>query len=408
MENRNQKRKPVYEFEYSKHPDPKEVATALLMGVDILLVDPNLYPSIIPPLEYYRKRYEQTNQDKVVEKIDWLIDYINKYPERQMIAAKLSQRPRSPRVKPPPFSRDECEEQINLILNKKTNMQYTKEEYQQLITEMKKKRKELIDDQEFQEADVYGDRIRTLINMSESSEAYKFSRSRCKDLEEKVQEAEDSLNDMRVRWERVLENFNQEREENLQSLRDEQQKEYEELQEKLETTYPKTLPKYTASHLELRRKEETLVLAKQYEEAQAIKNELETFEGGAELNQLEEQWRQSNQLQLNTLAKKHQSNYDIRVDNFQREEQAIRKAMKNELAAQEHKLETLKIMLRKAEMSADPTIPTRSSLPSIKTIRQVEPHELAFRQRALMNIKIYSLRPPQTARSSPRKKKIYN
>ena len=100
--------------------------------------------------------------------------------------------------------------------------------------------------------------------------------------------------------------------------------------------------------------------------------------------------------------------YDIRVDNFQREEQAIRRAMKNELAAQEHKLETLKIMLRKAEMSADPTIPTRSSLPSIKTIRQVEPHELAFRQRALMNIKIYSLRPPpKTARSSPRKKKVY-
>ena len=406
MESR--KRKPVYEFEYSKHPDPKEVATALLMGVDILLVDPNLYPSVIPPLEYYRKRYEQTNQDKVVEKIDWLIDYINKYPERQMIAAKLSQRTRSPRVKPPPFSRDECDEQINLILNKQSNMQYSKEEYQQLISEMRKKRKELIDEQDFQEADVYSDRIRTLINMSESSEAYKFSRSRCKELEEKVQEAEDSLNDMKVRWDRVLHNFYQERDENLQALKDEQQKEYEEFEEKLQTTYPKTLPKYTSSHLELKRKEETYALAKQYEEAQAIKNELEEFEGGDELNQLEEQWRQSNQLQLNTLAKKHQSNYEIRVDNFQREEQAILKAMKSETAAAQHKLDTLKIMLRKAEMNADPTQPMRSSLPSIKTIRQVEPHELAFRQRALMNIKIYSLRPPpKTARSSPRKKKVY-
>ena len=387
-----------YEYEYSKHPDPKDVALALLNGVDILLVDPLLYQSLVPPLEQMKIKYEDTKEDKVVEKIDWFIDYINTYPERKMISDKLCVVPRKPKVKPPPFDRDQLDSEIDTILNSDQNLNYSNEEYSQLISEMRSRRSKLVLNQEFQTAELYNQKIKKLISLSEATKAFEFSNNRANEIRAKVNEAEESLQDIKSRWFKVFNNFQSDKEKQLQKLKEEQENEYNELAQKLNETYPKTLPKISCTHLELKRQEEIYAAAKKFIEAGEIRNKLTQYEE-REQEEFTAQWEAENRLKLNQLAKKHQELYDIKLYNLKRDETNLNRVMNTEIKAAERKLQSLKDMLEKTEMPSDSTAPKlRSTLPNLRTARQVDPREVSFRQKALINMKIYTRRPPNTAR----------
>ena len=399
---------PVYEYTFSPHTDPMIVVYGLLDGVDIILVDPLFYPQLKQPLTHFRDQYEDKGDTKLVKKIDFLIDYIDKYPERQMISEKLMGRPKTARVKPPPFTKEELENQVQSILENGISRDYSYDEYQQIIGEMRNRKTMYTENQDFEEADRYEEKLRQLISTSESHRAIEMTRETIDDIKRKVDDAEKSYKDAKSRWEKVIENFEREKKRSLESLQQEQDEEYQREAEKLEQKKPKTLPTASQQLLDLKRMEKLLVMSKRFAEAGQLNKKITVFEEN-EQYELREKWVKSNKITLNQLCKKQDQIYAIKVANLQRDENKLKRDMKKEMHALKHRVDALNLLLQKNEQSIeemDQTATARTTtsetagLPPIKMPKKtVESGPRTFRQRALINMKIYTHVPPKTART---------
>lgn len=408
----NLPRKSNYLYDFAQHPEPRDVVCALLNGVDILLIDPQLYPVIVEPLNLYKGRYMDSKDDKVVEKIEWMLDYMKKWPERQMMAQKFAPLTRAPRPKPKPYTSQQAEDEVQYIMEGNPFKTYNPDQYQQLIEVLRKKRNYYTDMQEFETADRYSDKLKQLIGLSEASATLEMSQERAEELKGKITEAEESFEDMKRRWNKVLNNFYAAKEENLSNLRREQEEEYNKAAEKLNGNRPRTIPKVSPAMLELKRREESLVAAKKYLEASEVRSEINKFEL-TEGNVYQQQWDASTRNALKNLEKKQDQIYNIRKANLKRDEQDLIRNMNNELLAAEHKLETLKKLYEKTEMILAPMqqaaananaelnapLTARSALPPIKIPAKTDNGPASFRQRALLNMKIYTRKPTKSART---------
>ena len=257
---------------------------------------------------------------------------------------------------------------------------------------------------------MYSDKLKQLIQLSEAAATLEMSQERAEELKAKVAEAEESYEDMKVRWNRVLNNFYAARKENLTNLVKEQEEEYNRAASKLQKSRPRSIPKVSPALLELKRREESLVAAKKYIEASEVRAEINKFEFTEE-NTFQQQWDASTRHALQHLEKKHDQIYKIREANLKRDELNLIRNMDNELNAAQHKLETLKKLYEKTEMfiapiqqvanNANPSPPAtaRSCLPPIKMPAKNENGPASFRQRALLNMKIYTRKPPKSART---------
>ena len=420
MASRRRNKKPVYEYYYSKHPNPRTVVLGLLNGVDILLVDPLLYPSLIEPLEYYKQRYEETNQPKVAEKIQFWIDYIEKYPERQKMQAILMRKPKPPPEEPKPFTEEECSKHVDDIKENGVTQSYSYEELQQIIAEIRQRRFKLIEKQKFKEANLYDEKLKQLIAASEMKQALDIARNKQTELTEKVKEAQNQLDDITKRWNQVLHNFLEEKKSSLKNLAKEQDEEYKKQAEELQNKKPKTLSMYSSAYLDMRKKEECLISGKKYVEASQMRDEMENEQYNYQMYELQDLWDANTQLLLDQLCKKQDQAYAIKIANLRRDETDLRKAMDAEIKSAQQKLKMFQEMLNKTEMEIqqmDPALNNknniencgktaqggRSQLPTIKIPAQSNEHSPnTFRMRALINRKIYTRKPPQTARIGKR------
>ena len=110
----------LFDIEYviknTPNPDPNQIINQIFSGVDIILVDPQIYPHLVQPLQVFRDIFQQNSQTDMVKKCDFLIDYINEYPKRQQISRLLMNRPPSPPPKPPALSQEQVDEIVDNLL----------------------------------------------------------------------------------------------------------------------------------------------------------------------------------------------------------------------------------------------------------------------------------------------------
>ena len=137
--------------------DYREITTSIVNGVDISLVSPELYENLLPYIDQYILKFQDINDISSVNRLKFCRDYIYKYPERERIAKILTKRKSDPPPEPLPFTSEQLDEEIKRLLSLKkinsSNVNYSPKEIDQLLIEMRNRRLEAAEEEDFDLAD---------------------------------------------------------------------------------------------------------------------------------------------------------------------------------------------------------------------------------------------------------------
>jgi hypothetical protein len=172
---------------------------------------------------------------------------------------------------------------------------------------------------------------------------------------------------------------------------------------------PAKFAKYSPRLLDLRQRERALVSSKRYDDAailQAELNELEAAE--SEVNRQE--WCADVDVQMQKLATKLSQAFEVRQVNLQKEEHAMQRQMNREIVSAKRTVEHLEASIKNCELPSMETNDvgaqiSASKLPSLNLaiLTQVkERSPQTFRNRARLNMKLYTRLPLKTPRQTAR------
>ena len=78
-----------YIYNAGSSQDYREITLSLVGGVDISLVDPELYSNLLPYLDRYILKYQDRDDESSINRLKFCKEYICSYPERERIAKLL-------------------------------------------------------------------------------------------------------------------------------------------------------------------------------------------------------------------------------------------------------------------------------------------------------------------------------
>lgn len=408
----------TYLFNYQSRCDLHEIIIGIVNGIDISLVDPLYFPTLEPRCHDYILKFQDRNDDYSISRIQFAIDYINDYPRRQMIHNKLLVKPPPPKVVPKPYEDEELEAEADKVENGDIGQKYTVEQHEAIVAELRKRRADYIQEEEYLKAENAEKMCRQLIQTSEFAQASEIQETKTEDYDAKLQEAKAYYQSLQTRWKNCFAVFDQRMQEEIQKLQEQQENEYNEMVKLRDQPPPPAFSKFSNDLLILRKREKSLVISKRYNEAEETKMLADVMEE-KEIIQQNRDWQAEIDDRLNKLQTKHQKQMFVRNQNAKRErnqmvrnsqhemDSAKKKIIHLEKCAKESKnqLETMTSVHEPppstATIKSRGSITTRSNLPKIDnpyfnqaiSVSTMTPH--AFRQRALLNMKIYRAKPNQ-------------
>lgn len=407
--NRAPRNKSLYIYTSQTHQDPRTILNALVSGVDISFVDPNLYPQIKEQIPNYILKFQDRRDEEAVNKLKFIDSYIDKYPERQRFEMMLTKRKKPDPVKREIYSNEDLNKQVNSILRgTPSQLYYTTEESEAIINELKRRKTVYAEQEEYDKADYVNRATNQFIKLCECSESNKMQSEKAADLKQKLEEAEKNHEDLKQRWKQVFDTFYAKSDREYQEMTIKNQEEIDNLENQKSQKVPPKYNKYSAELLDLKKRNSAMVSSKRYDEATRLQIEIQ------KLQKLEDQKNVANWInliddQIDKAVDRQQKELTMRNNANQREEKTMRKMMKIELDSSEKFMMNLKKSIKLAEdqiytmeMETDNANlqKTKSCLPPLNTntTNIFAPQEPMtpnkFRQRALLNMRVYTKRPP--------------
>lgn len=178
----------------------------------------------------------------------------------------------------PPYSNDDLEDTLQSLVDgqplehSKTNMVID------LINLTKDKINQLVENQQFPEAQTYENVLQQLYIINNEVNIEKKHNKRKDNIERLLREAEETLEMEKVDYKQSLEDFNKSAEEARQEVLDENQQLLDDFDEETLKGPPPQYFKMSKQYLILRQKQKALVMNKSYEEAAGIKSEADELE----------------------------------------------------------------------------------------------------------------------------------
>lgn len=409
-------RRPAYLYSAANHPDVRTMINSLANGVDISLFDPELYPVISQNLDIYILRFEDAKDETSVSKLKFVQKYIDEeYPREVERDRLLSGRRRQRQPKPQPFTKDELDQEIDAILDG-SRKKYTKPELDMIVEGLKQRRDQALEEEDFDTAELAKNCSNEMIRQSEFSYAVQIQEERVEELKEKLAESRKSLQDLRSRWRAVIQNFQKQRDEELQEIYQENMRKLEEVEKLKEEPPPPKFRKYSPMLLNMRTREKAMVSSKMYDEASVLQEEANKIQA-VEDERNRQEWHANVDDQSQKLADKLNKALSVRETNLHKEENNIRRQMRKELTSAEKQVAHLERAIEDSQSTflgitdddqalnrtaKSRGVTPRSSLPSLNLTKAstTDPHApKTFRQRRILNMKIYTRRPePKSAR----------
>ncbi|KAK8896012.1 hypothetical protein M9Y10_013899 [Tritrichomonas musculus] len=403
-----------YLYTIQNHPDARTILNAVVSGVDISLVDPKLYPQIYDLIPNYILKFQDRKDEEIVEKLNFIQTYIEKYPERQRLEMLLTRTRKVEQPKSEVYSKEELKNQVNAVLSGKPEIYYTSEQSEAIVSELKRRKAKYAEKEDFDRADMVTKTMSKFIKLCEFSESNQIQSDRSNELKQKLTEAQQNHEDLKRRWKQVFDIFYSKFDQEYQEMVEKQNEEIDSIEKQREGEMPAKFHKYSSELLNLKQKNKAMVFSKRYNEASELQAEVSKLEEQEDqLNYLE--WMSSIDEQIAKTSAKHEQQRKIRENNFRREEKCMKKTMKAELEASEKLITNIKRNIKSTEdqictMGNDneeqPNQKTRSALPplsnSLNTAAQETMTPSMFRQRALLNMKVYTKRPQKAPPASAR------
>ena len=417
-------RKNVYLYRAGQNIDYDKVARSLVYEIDISLIDPALYQHMIYYIKVLMGKMQNAHEFYAVDKLNFALEYIEKYPERQRIHDMLVRPEKPPPVIKMPFEDDEVKEEIEKMINGEYNEDYTIEEIDQLLREVRHYQNDMAAEDRFMDADVYMNVYHNLCELRENIQVSKITNSQLKDAYDKLRDLKRQKKDLEQRYDKLLLNFDKHRQKTLEDMNNQMVKDREKIEKQFNDPVPSQFRKYSPKLMRMRQKEMMLSSSKRYIEAQA-QHERVLQQQQIEDEQHKINWFEKIDRKLKEFERKFSIQSETRKRHMDAEEEEIKESKVKEIETLEQKIKYQQDLInemKKMKQAAPPPDPSKvnkrtSSKSEMQKSSKLPPLEtpddsigrkssMTFRQRAILNTKIYNgkvlLAKPQKTNQAPK------
>ena len=391
-----------YIYNYPTTLPPDDILKALLSGIDIVFVDPNLYSYIMPSIEKMLDKYTYLNEQSIVKKLEFLKNYIEDYPRRTAISKALSYEEPEPPQRVPAYSEEELEEELDYIIENETFKSYTADQAIDLIEGMKRRKQEYLEDEDYMLADRVESIINKLYYLSQLRSVKDMQDKEVTDLRIKIKQAEKELEESKKRWEKILVNMQTAAKEELTTMEKEHQERLENLKKLREQKPPPSIVKYSNVYLDMRAKQRAMIRNKSFAAAADMRDKADVMQA-EENHMFIVKWNRRIDNKIQNENDTYAAKFNARVLFWKNEETNLVKDADSEIAKAEKAIRNMKTILKNSRTQKRITTNALSQTKrsEVKTLDLNErPTPLQHRQRAILNKKLYTMTPrkrPQTA-----------
>ena len=409
------RRKPYF-FTAGCSSTPREIVSSVLGRVDISLVDPQLYPQLFPEFEQVKLKFMDRNDQEIIQKINFCLDYMNDYPNRERINKILTKKRKSQKEEnESPLNDEDAEVELQKMYENDdfTNVpNLSRDEIDQLMALIRKKRLDAAANEDFDTADSYAELSTKLQNANNESCITKMNESKNNEMEKKLEETREHYHDLKKRWCQIEKLFKENMKKELNELKEQQLLERNELEQKKDQPIPNRYKKYSNIYLHYKTQENMLVTAKHFDEA-ALAQKRAKEQMAKEDRTLLSKWHAKVDDELKKLDKHHQQQYSARESTLNREKQIMIRMKNKELSSLFNKIHFLEAQLdqynngkpahsnsnslnssrsKKSNSKENTTLPkiNKNSHQKAANLNDEEKKNLQiFRTRALLNKQLY-------------------
>lgn len=396
---RNEERHYIYK--YPTKVEPENIVRALLSGIDIIFVDPELYSYIFPVITTFKEKYIEEDEPELVEKLEFLEKYISNYPKRKQRAEMIKTKEPVKKIKKQEsiFTEDELKEEIEYILGNSDFKSYSAEQATELCAGMRAKREQFISEREYLMADKAESLINKLTFFCQVKSVKELQDKRADDLTSKIKEAEENLQESKKKWEELFAKMQFAARSELKNIEDEHNKELERIEKLREESPPPSIAKYSNTLLDCRAKEEAMKRIKNFSGAADMKDKADLMQA-EENHQFIVRWNKKIDGKINAENKAYSLKLNSRILFWKKEESNMIMDANNEIGKAEKAIENMKENLSTVKYQKRVT---KSALNQAKAsrinTRDINERQtpVQHRQRAIINKRIYTM----TARKRP-------
>jgi uncharacterized protein YlxP (DUF503 family) len=366
--------------------------------LDIALVHPSLFPQLVPHIERNIEIYTESHDRQWVEELKYCLKYIAEEPERLEATALLESSSSESEV-PPALSEEQVDAEVDAILSSNQFKNYTPEQVQLIVQGLRKRRTMLINEKDYLNAQRLENISRKLLSHGQFAEVEELQHSKRFELEQKIQEAESNLMVQKENWESLHNVFLERCREELDKLGQKHTEELSQLESEFNNPPPPNFQKYSSELLQLRRRQEASTLIKHFTTAGILKEQADALQR-RENRRIVQNWHSNINDRIVKCKAKQLKEVNWKKLCWKREEREMIGDAEKEVAIAEKQVLHLKELLKRMrneekiarEMKKEAS-PGRSECNS----------RMEFRERKILNAKIYTRSVSRTA--TPRRKK---
>ena len=384
--------------------DLMDILDMMIHGVDISLVDPKILSHLDDTIALYKEQSITEHDTLALSKLNFYQKYIKELPRKQQIASLLAKEIPPPPYVPPALSPEQVEEEVKQILENNKIKYYKPDELDLVLEGLRKKKSESIAKGDYLEAQKAEHYTRAVLSYGQLGYVENLQNSKVTDLQAKLDEARESLQQKKQHWEELHHNLKMAAKEELAELQETHEYELRELEAQYDIEPPLSIIKYSNTLLTLRRKEEIMIKKRKFREADELKNIADELEEKENIDRAQ-RWKELLDLKVKNLKQKQEKFLQGRKNHWKKEEtmlvnQANKEVEKDEKAI-EHLEKNLKLAKEAKSLASNmkeesinikymESNTKKSTLPPLESPKSSTSRAIEHRQRAILNHKIYT------------------
>jgi hypothetical protein len=273
-----------YVIEYAANLDPKFVISEVMNGLDLLFVDPQVYPLLEPFLQDYLTAFRQQKDKYRAKKIEGFLSYIREEPNRAAVERMLTDIPRERTPPPPVLSAAQVSREVDHILRDEAFRAYPEDELPLILEGLRQRAREFIGARDYASAHRAEQLARAVLSHGQLTVVEQLQEEKFRAYERLIEDEQERLGAEQQRWDELRENLRQQANAELAEMKVAHQAEIERLEALKAEPPPPAFRKLSAELLQLRRRERAMIQVRKYREAGLMKEraaELEAQENDA-------------------------------------------------------------------------------------------------------------------------------
>lgn len=402
----------MFTIPWSEDLDYFQVLNMMIEDVDIIFVDPRIYPHLMRPILTSMEIYKGEQNFTALKKLQDFRKWIEDYPEKRRAEILCSREPPPPVVKPPALTEEQVQAEVSHVMDTGEIKYFQPDELELVLEGLRKRRIECIKAGDYLQAERAEHYTKVVLSFGQLGTVEAMQGTRVAELKKKLHCAKADLEQKKKAWEDKLAKLQKTANQELKLMEQTHKQEIEDFVALKNEDPPPQFRKQSPGLLSLKRSMTAAVRQKNYSEAGKLKQIVETQEA-IEEKQNKERWMSEIDLRIANLRKRQKSDVKGRIVYWKGQKLLLVKQanqdIDNATRAVEHLTKHMgvardaKVMageLKNGQKKKSDVSGSGCPLPFLNTHAIEKEKALAHRQRAILNQSIYTRRPETAVKRS--------